>query len=136
MWSFLMNPVVHFEIPVGNLAAAKEFYYKAFGWDLKTDDMPGGKSYTSATTTETGEDYRPKQPGAINGGLVERDEIIKAPVVTISVASIEDAIQQVEAAGGKGLTPKQTVPEMGDFAYVADPEGNVVGLWHDFKQED
>ena len=135
-----MDPVVHFEIPVGDLAAAKQFYQKSFGWEVQSFDMPGGGTYTTATSAPVGELSIPLKPGAINGALIDRNEPVgggaaklTAPIVTIQVDSVEGAIKKVEDAGGKALTAKQTIPEMGDYAYVADPDGNVLGLWHDHK---
>jgi uncharacterized protein len=130
-----MNSVVHFEIPVDDLQAAKQFYNEAFGWQLSTSDMPGGGSYTGAITTETDDSTQiPKKAGAINGALIQRDEQLKVPVVTVDVESIDDAVQKVEAAGGRVLAPKQVIEGMGEYAYVTDPSGNVVGLWHDLQK--
>ena len=53
----------------------------------------------------------------------------KGPNVVIDVASVDDALDAVEGAGGKRLTDKQAVGEMGFTAYFSDTEGNVVGLW-------
>lgn len=43
--------------------------------------------------------------------------------------SIDDAITQVQAAGGPVVTAKTPIPNMGAFARVTDSEGNVVGLF-------
>jgi uncharacterized protein len=135
-----MDPVVHFEIPVGDLAAAREFYQKSFGWEVQSFDMPGGGTYTTATSAPVGELSIPQKPGAINGALIDRNQPVgsgegklTSPIVTVLVESVEGAIKKVEDAGGKALTAKQTISEMGDYAYVADPDGNVLGLWHDHK---
>lgn len=125
-----MNGVVHFEIPVDNVEAAQEFYNGVFGWHISTSQMPSGEPYTSVITTKTGEDMTPLAPGAINGGLVLRDDKLKTPLITVDVESIDEAISKVEAAGGKVVAGKQTIPGMGEYAYVTDPSGNVVGLWH------
>jgi uncharacterized protein len=45
------------------------------------------------------------------------------------VEAIDDALKQVEAAGGTTVTPRTPIPGMGAFAYFKDPEGNVLGLW-------
>lgn len=96
-----MDSIVHFEIPVDDMGKAKSFYSDVFGWQIRDDTMPGGDTYTSAITTETGEDFAPKKPGAINGALIERDDKLKVPIVTVGVASIEESIKKVEAAGAK-----------------------------------
>jgi predicted enzyme related to lactoylglutathione lyase len=125
-----MNSVVHFEIPVDDIDAAVSFYRNAFGWDIRQDDMPGGGTYTSAITTPSAEDGRPKDPGAINGAIIQREAQLSAPVVTVNVDSIEDVETKVTGAGGQVVVSKQTIPGLGEYSYVLDPAGNVVGLWH------
>jgi predicted enzyme related to lactoylglutathione lyase len=123
-----MGQVVHFEIPVDDLERAKEFYRSSFGWDLTTMQMGEGE-YTMAGTTPVGEDQRPTEPGAINGGLTQRTADIPAPVITISVDSIDATLKDVESGGGSTVQPRTAIPGMGAFAYFKDPEGNVMGLW-------
>lgn len=127
-----MNGIVHFEIPADDIERAKAFYTKAFGWQIKTDKMPDGADYNAAITTPTGVDLTPKKPGEINGALIQRDEKLKAPLITVGVDSVEEAIKKVTDAGGKVVLPRNEVPGMGEYAYVADPEGNTIGLWHSF----
>jgi uncharacterized protein len=123
-----MDAVVHFEIPVDDLDRAKQFYGSIFGWDLK--DTPG-MEYTTVETTPVDEQQRPKDPGAINGGMFKRTaEIpVPVPVITISVNSIDDALKQVESSGGTVVKPSEEIPGMGSYAYAKDTEGNLFGLW-------
>lgn len=129
-----MNSIVHFEIPVDDEETAKKFYSEVFGWQVRTDEMPGGGSYTSAITTPVDDDQMPIKPGAINGALIPRDEKLRHPVVTVEVDSIDDAIAKVVKAGGSELMGKATIPGMGEYAYVRDPAGNVIGLWHTISE--
>lgn len=125
-----MAKVVHFEIPAADLERAKGFYGSVFGWDLTTVAMAGGGEYTSVVTTPVDEATQvPREPGAINGGMVLRDERTPAPVITIDVPAIDDALEQVEASGGSVVTPRTAIPGMGAYAYFKDSEGNVMGLW-------
>ena len=125
-----MAKVVHFEIPADDLERAKTFYGSIFGWDLSTMPMPGGGQYTSVVTTPVDERTQmPTEPGAINGGLTERESSMPAPVITIDVDGIDDALKEIEAEGGSTVTPRTQIPGMGAFAYFKDPEGNVLGLW-------
>jgi predicted enzyme related to lactoylglutathione lyase len=121
-----MDAVVHFEIPVDDLGRAKRFYGSIFGWDLR--DM-SGMDYTSVETTPVDEQQRPKDPGAINGGMFKRTAELPVPVFTINVNSIDDSLKQVESAGGAVLKPAEEIPGMGSFAYAKDTEGNIFGLW-------
>jgi predicted enzyme related to lactoylglutathione lyase len=124
-----MRKVVHFEIPADDLDRAKGFYGSVFGWDLQTMPMAGGDYTVVMTTPVDPESQVPTEPGAINGGMMQRDERTPAPVITIDVAAIDDALSQIEAGGGTVVTPRTAIPGMGAFAYFQDPEGNVLGLW-------
>jgi predicted enzyme related to lactoylglutathione lyase len=122
--------VVHFEIPAEDLERAKQFYGSVFGWQLQTMAMPGGGEYTSVVTTPVDEQTQmPITPGAINGGMFQRDDRLTSPVVTVEVEAIDAALQQIEDGGGSTLQPRTEIPGMGAFAYFKDPEGNVLGLW-------
>ena len=50
-------------------------------------------------------------------------------MITAEVEAIDDALTQIEAVGGKTVTPRTAIPGMGAFAYFKDSEGNVIGLW-------
>ncbi|MCB1068458.1 MAG: VOC family protein [Simkania sp.] len=117
-----MNQVVHFEIPVDDMEAAKEFY-SIFGWDLI--DMPE-MGYIGVRTTPFDENHMPKEVGAINGGMMKRTEDVKAPVIAIQVDSVDTYVEKVIAKGGKLIMPKVEIPNMGYYAYIADPQGNVL----------
>jgi uncharacterized protein len=122
-----MDKAVHFEIPVDDVEAAKRFYCDVFGWGLQA--WCDGEDYILATTVEVGPDFRPTEPGAINGALMQRQPDAPAPVPVIGVDSVEDALARVEAAGGAVVRPKSEIPNMGWYAYAADPQGTVIGLW-------
>jgi predicted enzyme related to lactoylglutathione lyase len=127
-----MDKVVHFEIPVDDRARAKEFYASAFDWDLIDSEMGGGMVYTSVRTVATDDNQMPKEPGAINGGIMNRTSDTPSPVITIQVDSIGDSLKKVEAGGGKAVQPRTEIPNMGAFAYFKDSEGNTMGLWETF----
>lgn len=89
--------------------------------------------YTGITTVATGEDNTPAEPGAINGGMMKRSDKVRSPVVVINVASVNDYLGKVEAGGGSQVMPKTEIPGMGYYAYVSDPEGNIVGIWENLQ---
>lgn len=122
-----MDKVVHFEIPADDVTRAKEFYGSVFDWGLQTmDEM----DYTLVLTTQVDERTQmPTEPGAINGGLVRRSADAPAPVITVNVDSIEDAMKKIEAGGGSIVKPRTEMGGMGAYAYFKDTEGNVIGLW-------
>jgi len=118
--------VVHFEIPAANVKRAREFYTKAFGWQI--NDHPG-MNYAMVGTTESDDRGMPKHPGAINGGMLKRKKPVSAPVITIDVEDIDASLEEIKELGGTVAAKKQMVGEMGFSAYFKDTEGNVVGLW-------
>ena len=121
-----MDKVVHFEVPFEDGERATTFYREAFGWQLNS--MPQFR-YVMVTTSATDEQGRPTEPGAINGGMLERQGPITAPVITIGVENLDDALAQVEKLGGKVAIGRQPVGDMGYSAYFHDTEGNLIGLW-------
>ncbi len=125
-WCIAVDSVVHFEIPADNLARAKKFYNTVFGWNM--NEMPE-MEYVMVGTAESNENGMPKEPGAINGGMLERQDPVKSIVVTINVKDIDQAATMIEKNGGKIVRPKMPVGDMGFAAYFKDSEGNVVGLW-------
>ncbi len=122
-----MDKVMHFEIPVDDLARAMDFYSSTFGWKLEQmEEM----DYTSVVTTSVDpETQMPTEPGGINGGMTQRSDETPAPVLTMGVDSIDDSLSRAEAAGGSVVRPKTSIPGMGSYAYFKDSEGNTLGLW-------
>lgn len=130
-----MKKVVHFEIPADDLERAKKFY-SIFDWQLQDWPMADGSIYVGARTVETDDNtYQPKEPGAINGGIVKRDQYSKTPTVTINVPSIDEYLEKAKQAGGGVIKPKELIDGMGYYAYLSDTEGNLLGLWEDVKSQ-
>jgi predicted enzyme related to lactoylglutathione lyase len=124
-----MGKVVHFEIPADDVERAKAFYGSIFGWQLQTMSMGDG-DYTIAMTTPVDDKTQmPTEPGAINGGMMQRSDTTPSPVITIEVEEIDQALKEIDSAGGSTVTPRTPIPGMGAFAYFKDPDGNVMGLW-------
>ena len=118
--------IVHFEVPYDDGERARTFYREAFGWNLM--EMPE-MDYTMASTGPVDEQSMPSEPGFINGGMFERTEALRGPMLTIDVDDLDAALKTVESLGGKQVGEKLTVGDMGFAAYFEDPEGNILGLW-------
>lgn len=120
-----MNPVVHFEMPADDRIRMANFYTKAFGWQTEMLGPDMG-NYVLAATTESGEDGRPKMPGAINGGFFVREpgSPDQHPSIVIAVEDIGAAIKRVKDAGGKVLSDPMPIPGVGLIASFLDTEGN------------
>lgn len=113
-----MGRVVHFEITADDVARARKFY-EIFGWKIQSAGMPGADYWLA----DTGSDDM-----GINGAIMPRTYNPQPVIHWISVDNIDEMIEKVKAAGGKITGKKQTVPGIGDTIYVADTEGNQVGL--------
>jgi predicted enzyme related to lactoylglutathione lyase len=118
--------VVHFEVPYSDGDRARAFYREAFGWNLM--EMPE-MNYTMASTGPVDDQSMPSEPGFINGGMFERTEALRGPMLTIDVDDLDAALKTVESLGGKQVGEKLPVGDMGFAAYFEDPEGNILGLW-------
>ena len=124
-----MNPVVHFEIPAEDKNRMADFYTKAFDW--KTQMLgPDMNDYVLVTTTEPGEDGRPKNPGAINGGFYKKSADMPGqyPSVVIAVGDIKAVMKKVTEAGGKVLGEPMEIPGYGLYISFFDTEGNRVSM--------
>lgn len=130
------NPVVHFEMGYEDRDRMIQFYEQSFGWQTKKYGPDMG-NYVVAITSESNESNNlPKNPGSINGGFYEKtqDPSSHAPSIVIAVDDIRDAMQKVEAAGGKilgGMTPDgghtdepTDIPGVGLWISAMDTEGN------------
>lgn len=57
--------------------------------------------FTTLGTTEVNEMNMAKEPGAINGGMMQRSDSVKSPVITIAVEKIDEAMKKIESLVGK-----------------------------------
>ncbi len=107
--------LVHFEIPAGDTARAKDFYGSLFGWEYQTYD--GAVEYHM---TQAGGD-----PG---GGLFRRQDEEKGLLVYFDSDDIDADAARVRELGGTA-EEKSPVPGMGWYLPCKDTEGNPFSLW-------
>jgi hypothetical protein len=113
-----MPRVIHFEIPVDKVERAVKFYTNVFGWSIQNW---ASEDYWLVKTGEK------QQPG-IDGAIMKRTATTTGTVNTIEVPSLEEYLTKVTENGGKVLTPRNTIPGVGYFAYCQDTEGNTFGV--------
>jgi len=118
--------VVHFEVPFDDADRARSFYGDVFDWKIQS--MPG-MGYNLVSTGPTTPDGMPTGPGYIGGGMLQRQDPIDVPVITLEVEDIDATLAAVVAHGGSSVREKEPVGEMGFAAYFRDSEGNLMGLW-------
>ena len=103
-----MARINYVELPVRDMAAAKNFYETAFGWSL----------------AEFGPTYAATTSGDVDLGLQgDAAEATAAPLPVIEVADLEDAVKAVVAAGGVVTRPIFAFPGGRRFHFT-DPNGN------------
>lgn len=114
-----MPKAIHFEIPALDPNRAIAFYASAFGWT--STDYTGDSSYwvcQCGAESETG----------INGAIMARRGEGQPVVTTLSVASVAESCEAIEAAGGVIVVPKTEIPGLGFKAYFKDTEDNIFGI--------
>jgi len=111
------------DLQAGDVAAAKEFYQRLFGWTYDDRPTPTGDSYALALVdSDVVAAIAPKSP------MQPPD----APAVWssyLAVDSVDAAVTAAGAHGGKVLAPAADIPGSGRMAFVADPAGIPIGLW-------
>jgi uncharacterized protein len=118
------HTIIHFEIPADDVEKMRDFYRSVFDWKfIPIPEM----AYNIVQTVPTDEKGMLKEPG-VNGGLYKRTEPRQGPINYISVESIDEYVDRAVRNGGKVIAPKTVVPNVGTIAWIADPEGNPVGM--------
>jgi uncharacterized protein len=120
-----MPRVVHFEIHAEDPERAAAFYRGLFGWQITRWEGP--QDYWLIRTGEG-------QPG-IDGGLLRRQgpspaegQPVQGYVCTVGVASLDEMLGKLGAAGGRVAMPRMAIPGVGWLAYATDTEGNLFGM--------
>lgn len=115
-----------FEVPADDMARAKNFYGRLFGWSFAK--IPAAiDDYWQIDTG--GKDASP------DGGLMPRMHPGQGITNYVSVPSVSRAVAKVEKLGGAVCKPKTAVPGMGHFAICQDTEGNVFALWEPLQRK-
>ena len=117
----MSNNLVFFAVHADDLARARRFYEKVFGWKFQ----PWGPPDFFLVSTGTKDD-----PG-VAGALQKRHELVpgKAPMsyeCTIGTSDIDQTIADVTKHGGTVILPKCEIPTVGYLFKFQDPEGNLV----------
>lgn len=120
------NAISWFEIPVADFARAKTFYQKIFDTALEEVDMGTVRMGMFPADAENGgvggaicfgEGYKPAGADGAKVYLNAGDDL-------------NTVLNRVSGAGGSVVVPKTEIaPDMGNFAFFNDTEGNAVGLY-------
>jgi predicted enzyme related to lactoylglutathione lyase len=113
--------IVWFEIPADNLARAKKFYGKLFGWQINS--LPGAILPEYQHIDTGGAEASP------DGAMMQRMHPGHTITNYVLVESVDKAAAKVKKLGGSVCKPKTAVPKMGYFAICNDTENNTFALW-------
>lgn len=105
--------VDYVELPGSDVARAKGFYERAFGWKF----------------TDYGPDYTSFDDGRLTGGFTTAPDLPSALVV-IYATDLEAALDRVTKAGGSITRPIFSFPGGRRF-HFKDPVGNELAVWSD-----
>lgn len=106
------------DLVTDDVAAAKNFYGRLFGWTFQ--DL--GNDYVVAANDERPLCGMQQQPRPTDRPARPRW------FAYLSVPNVEKASRAVTAAGGRVLAPSRKFPKRGEQAIFADPEGAVFGV--------
>ncbi len=109
--------IVHIEFKSSDFERTAAFYAKLFDW--RTEQSPS-RTYMKLDSSDG--------PSA---GWVRADLVQAAgPVTYLQVDDLAGTLDAVEKAGGRVLVRSLPFAGGGEIGLFADPDGNVLGLWH------
>ena len=111
------NPLCHFELMTNDLQKCKAFYGQVFDWQFDDSSMPG---YTLINAGA--------EP---SGGVFPKPPEAPCPCLNVyfQVNDVDATLAKATEHGGSVIVPKSPIPNVGEFAIFADPEGVVVGVF-------
>ena len=124
------HTIVHFEIPAIDIDKLKRFYEEIFGWKIM--QAPSPLDYWVIQTVPADINGAPLRQG-VNGGMYTKTQTEAKPINYFAVESISDYLAKIVKLGGKVVSPKQEVPNVGWIAAAEDPEGNQFALIQPLK---
>ncbi len=108
--------ICYIEMPATDIARSADFYKKVFGWNIRK--RGDGATAFDDTTGEVSGAWVRGRPPAEKPGLL----------FYVMMDSVEKTLESVVANGGKIVQPiGADAPEI--TARIADPAGNVIGLY-------
>ncbi len=120
--NFQPGTLSHFAINADDVNRARRFYEAVLGWQFTPWGPPDFFKITTASC---------QQPGPL-GVLQKRRDLIPGTHTigfecTIAVQDLDAVADAIVEHGGRILTEKHTIPEVGRLVFFADPAGNVMG---------
>lgn len=114
-----MPKIVNFHLPADDVARAAAFYRDVFGWEFASHPDAADTYHVHAGLADGA--------AGIDAAIAKRNDVVKAPVPTIEVDDIDQAMLDIALKGGRQARV-QTIPGIGRFGYAMDSENNVIAL--------
>jgi hypothetical protein len=114
-WADLQTP---------DVAAAKEFYGRIFGWTYQDFPTPDGRSYAQAFVNGAlVATIAPQSPLQLEAGTTAKWNVYFA------VADAADLLEEVRYGGGAVQFGPEQVGDTGVLGFLAPPGGGTTGIW-------
>ena len=113
------QPVVLFEIGCQDSPKTTSFFSDLFGWTIERRGP--------ATLIDTGAGR------GIVGHLTSLPNGLRNYVtIYVQVDDLDAYLEKARELGGETVEPPNEVPGAGKFAWLNDPEGNMIGIWQPY----
>lgn len=106
------------DVSVPDLQRAAEFYSALFGWDVSPPSGTDGSDYLLC-----------HRDGKLAAGITLSRSGATGWNSYVTVDSVDEMAQRIEAAGGMILVPPMDVGEAGRMTYMQDPQGAALAFW-------
>lgn len=114
------HPLAWFEIPVSDMARARQFYEQVLETSLQPLDL--GENFKMALFPS--DDHR-------SGALMQANSYqpsYQGALVYLGVDDIDATLARVERLGGKVINARMSIGERGFVGHFEDSEGNRIGV--------
>jgi predicted enzyme related to lactoylglutathione lyase len=104
------------ELATRDMAKAKDFYPKVFGWGVKSNPMPDGSEYVEWQINGR------SIAGGMQMGSMFPPDVPAHWLVYFAVANTDETVKREQELGGKVIRPAMDIPQ-GRMAVLSDPQG-------------
>lgn len=111
------NPVVHWEIAGTDGPRIQKFYRELFDWKMNVMDNMGGYGLVDT------------EAGGINGGVFAGPKGHPFLTFYVQVDDLQAYLDKATKLGGQAVVPPTPIPGIGSYAFLKDPDGNIVGIF-------
>lgn len=107
-----------FELGTSDLEGAAKFYAAVLGWDVDKNSMAGMEYWLA----KSGQDM-------VAGIMINPHQNVPPNwLIYLAVDNCDQAVQAINAAGGRTHNEAENIPGTGRYAVMSDPQGAVFGI--------